>query len=265
LRALILDLHGELAGQSLWAASSMIMRALAICIVDYLKVPLLNDPGLEERAVVECFTSVPVVNYGLCNGCAVCALNCPEGALIALPGCKPAVSLDRCISCMKCKVLCDREAILFRSKLVAKVIAMESKELGLRVICIRTSPYHSSISLRIAGEVVLEIAGDHNVTYTTADSPLLSLAIRQAERIIVVADEWPIEGILELIKEYENKMYLILFDQEVYAKVEYDRKILLPSDLAFMPKRFSEVVEVLGRGGIRESLENMINRLMRRL
>jgi pyruvate formate lyase activating enzyme len=89
------------------------MTALINRIIDYSGI---DGPGLRTVFVFQgcnfrCrYCHVPDT-MGTCNGCGICALHCPAGALRhEAPGEKPAWMEERCIDCGACVNSCAKDA-----------------------------------------------------------------------------------------------------------------------------------------------------------
>ncbi len=86
-------------------------------------VARLAPPGL-VRAAVSFMVTRPAFEADKCKLCAVCAQNCPAGALQVRKGLRvPELDDERCIACFCCSELCPERAVYIRWRNpVARVI-----------------------------------------------------------------------------------------------------------------------------------------------
>jgi pyruvate ferredoxin oxidoreductase gamma subunit len=68
-------------------------------------------PNSAIRSVSGWRTVRPVLHPELCNGCWLCFVNCPEGAITIKPDGRPAIYYPHCKGCLNCVEVCPTDAL----------------------------------------------------------------------------------------------------------------------------------------------------------
>lgn len=111
------DKFPEIIGDDFAAACvKNYVRSKGIAINMYAdKLPKFLVKWLDRR-----LKAYPVFNGPTCNGCGICAQNCPM-KIISIKDKRPVADLSSCVSCFCCHELCPQKAIAIKRGLFARI------------------------------------------------------------------------------------------------------------------------------------------------
>ena len=97
-------------------------------VVQDFKVPYKKGSGFRRKNLLNSrlltsFKSKPVVDKGVCIGCAVCRNNCPA-EVITMVKRKPEFAYKGCIRCFCCQELCPEHAISIKEPFIIKILKL---------------------------------------------------------------------------------------------------------------------------------------------
>lgn len=169
-------------------AVALLLRGYRVLLVD-ADVDNPNDHinlGVEIHRLQDISIFTPKINVDKCVKCSECVKNCPENAILSIPGIPPILFEDRCSGCRVCQLVCRYDAVSNKGRIIGYIFTGSYNKLNLVGAELEIGEARSPLVVKALINHVKSISNGYDIVVIDTPPGVQSTVI-QAIRIVDLA------------------------------------------------------------------------------